>query len=67
MKASKHIAFKEKACHGYTDQYFRDPSGNWVKCNELVINGLWNIWIMNEDENCNRYTDEEGFIVYDYK
>lgn len=55
------IAFKEKD----GDQYYRDDSGKWIKCDEAKIHSLWSVWVVSK--NIKRYRDVDGFLVFDYK
>ena len=56
------IAFKEKDGGG---QYFKDERGEWLKTSENHIMSLWNIWVISP--RAMRYTDDEGYLVFDFK
>jgi len=60
----ENVAFKEK--EGDNNQYLKDENGNWVSCNENYISSLWCQW-MSSNRKKVKYTDEEGFLVFDYK
>ncbi len=52
-------SFKEKDKEQY---YYKN--NNWIKCDETMINSLWNNWVVSE--NCHRYFDDDGFLIYGY-
>ena len=57
------IAFKEK---DKDNQFYRNESGEWIKCDEEKIDSLWREWVLNKT-GLSIKTTEDGFTVYDYK
>lgn len=51
--------FKEK--EGENNQFYYE-NGQWIQCDECIINSLWGKWICTQ--GAKNSIDDEGFLIF---